>query len=84
MPSSGSEAALAPPGNEANEIDHPVAVGAQHEVIGAGRRDGPCDRGSLRGCGGGIALAQLAVVGVDVAAPAGLGIGDLEQADVRE
>ena len=84
MPSSSSEAALTPPGNEANEIDHPVAVGAQHEVVGAGRCDRPSDRGSLRGCGGGVALAQLAVAGVDVAAPAGLGIGDLEQADVRK
>ena len=84
MPSRGSEAALAPPGNEANEIDHPVAVGTQNEVIGASRGDGAADRSTLRGCRGGVALAHLAVMGVDVATTAGFGVGDLEQADIGE
>ena len=85
MPSSGSgEAALAPPGDEANEIDDPVAVRAQHEMIGAGGGDRAGDRGTLRGCGGRIALAQLPIMSVDVTAPACLGVGDLKQADVRE
>ena len=48
----------APAGDEAGQVDEPVAVGAQHEVRGAATADGGGDGGALGGGGFRVAPAQ--------------------------
>ena len=62
----------------------PVALGGQHEVLGA---RAPQRRGDLLALGGGRlgeALAHAAAAGVDAQLAAGLGIGEPEVADRRQ
>src|SRR6478609_9071812 len=58
---------LAAAGDEADDVEQPVLIGAEDEVIGAGPTDRGGDVGPLLGGGRGVALAQPAVGGRDVA-----------------
>ena len=69
--------------DEADDVEEPVPVRAQHQVVASRGPDPPGDVLALVAGGGGVALPQVPG-GVDLALGAGLGIDQLDHADVGQ
>src|SRR5688572_20570694 len=85
-PGTSRNAPLAPsaPRHKADDVEEPVAIGAQHQVVGTGVAERSGDAGALRSRGVGVAAAQALVRRLDLQTRTGLGVDEVEHAYVGQ
>src|ERR671919_2758484 len=74
--------AVTPEGHEPHQLDQPVLVGPQYQVVGAAAPQRAADLVALVPGGLAIPIPQLDAVGVDLPLAASLRVGHHQRADV--